>query len=162
MLESLVDSYGRGQPAAVLATAVLEDPTGYGRIVRDAYGNIEGIVEHNDCTPEQLMIKEVNPSYYLFNNKLLFEALSEVKPDNIKGEYYLTDALSILLSKGHKVVAVTAVRPEEAMGVNDREQLSVANKIMQHRFQCDVGSAAGTTRGNGHQAGRDNLARGCE
>ncbi len=138
VLKSLIETYEQAGPAAVLATAVLEDATGYGRIVRNAKGNIEGIVEHNDCTDEQRKIKEVNPSYYLFNNKVLFEALEQVKPDNIKGEYYLTDTLSIILSKGRKIAAVTAVRPEEAMGINDRQQLSTASRIMQHRIQQEL------------------------
>jgi bifunctional UDP-N-acetylglucosamine pyrophosphorylase/glucosamine-1-phosphate N-acetyltransferase len=134
-LKTLIKKHRFEQPATTLATAILDDPSGYGRIVRDTYGNIQGIVEDSECTPEQLAIKEVNPSYYLFNNKILFEALQKVKPDNIKKEYYLTDALSLILAKGHKVVAVTAVRPDEARGVNSRAQLSDANKIMQRRIQ---------------------------
>lgn len=134
-LRTLLDKHRAGRSAVTLATAVLEDPTGYGRIIRDAYGNIQGIVEHSDCTKEQLAVKEVNPSYYLFNNQVLFKALEDVKPDNVKKEYYLTDALSVIIATGHKVTAVTAVRPETAMGVNSRAQLSTASKIMQHRIQ---------------------------
>ncbi len=137
-LKVLIEKHGVEQPAATLATAVLDDPTGYGRIVRDKYGNIQGIVEHGDCTKEQLAVREVNPSYYLFNNKVLFEALEKVKPDNVKKEYYLTDVLSLILATGHKVVAITAVRPEEAMGVNSRRELSVASKIMQQRVQQEL------------------------
>ena len=96
------------------------------------------IVEDSDCTEAQLAIKEVNPSYYLFNNKILFEALEKVEPDNVKNEYYLTDAVSGIISTGHKVLAVTAVQPEEAMGVNSRAQLSVASKIMQRRIQQEL------------------------
>ena len=80
----------------------------------------------------------MNPSYYLFNNQVLFQALTQVKPNNVKQEYYLTDALSVIIATGHKVVAVTAVRPEEAVGVNSRAQLSVASKIMQHRIQQEL------------------------
>jgi len=134
-LKTLTEKHRVELPAATLATAVLDDPTGYGRISRDAYGNIQGIVEDSDCTSEQLAIKEINTGYYLFNNKVLFEALEKVRPDNVKKEYYLTDALSLILSIGHKVIAVTSVRPEESMGVNSREQLSVASKIMQRRIQ---------------------------
>jgi len=134
-LHTLVAKHEAEHSAVTLATAVLEDPSGYGRICRDAYGNIQGIVEDGDCTAEQREIREVNPSYYLFDNQVLFEGVQRVKPDNVKHEYYLTDALSIILAAGHKVVAVTAVRPEEAMGVNSREQLSRASKIMQHRIQ---------------------------
>jgi bifunctional UDP-N-acetylglucosamine pyrophosphorylase/glucosamine-1-phosphate N-acetyltransferase len=85
-LNILIQKHQSENAAVTLATAVLDDPTGYGRIVRDAYGNIEGIVEHANCTPEQLKIKEVNPSYYLFNNKVLFEAAQRVKLDKVKGE----------------------------------------------------------------------------
>ncbi len=134
-LKTLIERHESAQSAATLATAILDDPKGYGRIVRDTHGNIQGIVEDSDCTPEQLAIKEVNPSYYLFDNNVLFEALERVKPDNVKNEYYLTDALSLIISTGHKVLAVTAVRPEEAMGVNSRIQLSTASKIMQRRIQ---------------------------
>jgi bifunctional UDP-N-acetylglucosamine pyrophosphorylase/glucosamine-1-phosphate N-acetyltransferase len=137
-LKTLIEKHEAEQSAATLATAVLEDPTGYGRIVRDAYGNIQGIVEDSDCTPAQRAVKEVNPSYYLFNNQVLFKALEKVKPDNVKQEYYLTDALAVIIASGHKVVAITAVRPEEAMGVNSRAQLSVASKIMQQRIQQEL------------------------
>jgi bifunctional UDP-N-acetylglucosamine pyrophosphorylase/glucosamine-1-phosphate N-acetyltransferase len=137
-LTTLIGKHQMEQAAATLATAVLEDPTGYGRIIRDRYGNIQGIVEDTDCTREQLAITEINPSYYLFNNQILFEAVEQVKPDNVKKEYYLTDAVSHIIATGHKVVAVTAVRPEEAMGVNSRAQLSVASKIMQKRIQQEL------------------------
>ncbi|MFB0551875.1 MAG: bifunctional N-acetylglucosamine-1-phosphate uridyltransferase/glucosamine-1-phosphate acetyltransferase [Phycisphaerae bacterium] len=137
-LKRLIEKHESGQSAATLATAVLDDPSGYGRIVRDAYGNMQGIVEDSDCTPEQLAIKEINPSNYLFNNKVLFEALEKVKPDNVKKEYYLTDAVSGIIRTGHKVEAITALSPEEAVGINSREQLSAASKIMQRRIQREL------------------------
>jgi len=133
-LKALIEKHEAEKATATLATAILEEPTGYGRIVRDASGNIQGIVEHKDCTEEQLAIQEVNPSYYLFNNKILFEVLDKITPDNAKQEYYLTDAVALIIAAGFKVAAVTAVMPEEAMGVNSRGQLSEANRIMQRRF----------------------------
>lgn len=137
-LKILIEKHESGQSAATLATALLEDPSGYGRIVRDKYGNIQGIIEDSDCTEAQLAIKETNPSNYLFNNKVLFEALENVKPDNVKHEYYLTDAVSGIIGTGHKVEAITAVSPEEAVGINSREQLSAASKIMQWRIQREL------------------------
>lgn len=136
-LELLVQRHERDRSAVTLATALLDEPTGYGRIIRDEYGNLEGIVEESDCTPEQRRIKEINPSYYCFDKRLLFEALDEIRPDNVKGEYYITDALYILIQKGHRAVAVTAVDPQDAMGINSRLQLSEVGRIMQDRIQRD-------------------------
>ena len=134
-LKALIDKHESEMSAATLATAVLDDPAGYGRIIRDVYGKIQGIIEDSDCTPEQLAVKEINPSYYCFSNRVLFEALEKVTPDNVKKEYYLTDALRLIIAAGHKVVAVTAVDAEDAMGVNDQAQLSRASGIMQRRVQ---------------------------
>ncbi|HPZ99115.1 MAG TPA: UDP-N-acetylglucosamine pyrophosphorylase, partial [Phycisphaerae bacterium] len=117
---------------------LVDDPTGYGRIVRDSYGNLEGIVEESDCSPEQKKIKEVNPSYYCFNKKLLFEALEQVRPDNAKGEFYLTDALHILIRAGHRAVAITAVAAEDAMGINSRLDLALVGRVMQNRIQRNL------------------------
>jgi bifunctional UDP-N-acetylglucosamine pyrophosphorylase/glucosamine-1-phosphate N-acetyltransferase len=137
-LRTIIEKHESENSAATLATAVLDDPNGYGRICRDAKGNIEAIVEHNDCTVEQLKIKEVNPSYYVFNNRILFEALAKVRPDNVKKEYYLTDAISIIIAAGHKVAAVAAMRPEEAMGANTKAQLDEINRIMRCRTAENV------------------------
>jgi bifunctional UDP-N-acetylglucosamine pyrophosphorylase/glucosamine-1-phosphate N-acetyltransferase len=124
--------------AVTLATTILDDPTGYGRVCRDADGNITAVVEHNDCTSEQLRIKEVNPSYYVFDNRVLFEAVAKVRPDNVKKEYYLTDAISIIIAAGLKVAAVAALRPEEAMSANTMAQLRQINRIMQDRLSENV------------------------
>ncbi|HIJ66849.1 MAG TPA: NTP transferase domain-containing protein [Planctomycetes bacterium] len=134
-LKILIDKHTSEMSAATLATSILEDPTGYGRILRDSYGNIQGIVEDNDCTDEQRKIKEINPSYYCFEGPVLLDALDRITPDNAKNEYYLTDALHVIIHTGHKVMAVTAVAAQDALGVNDREQLSRAGKIMQQRIQ---------------------------
>lgn len=133
-LAKIIKEHEEGHAAATLATAVIDDPKGYGRIVRDGSGNIRGIVEHSDCTKEQLEIQEINPSYYLFNNTLLFSMLDNIKPDNAKGEYYLTDVISGILATDHKVLAIKAVLPEEALSVNSRAQLSEISKIMQKRI----------------------------
>jgi bifunctional UDP-N-acetylglucosamine pyrophosphorylase / glucosamine-1-phosphate N-acetyltransferase len=134
-LKTLMEKHQREMSAATLATAMLDDPSGYGRIIRDSNGNIQGIVEDGDCSPQQKATKEVNPSYYCFKNKILFEALDKITPDNVKKEYYLTDALHLIIEAGHKAAAVTAVAAEDAMGINSRQQLSEAGKIMQRRIQ---------------------------
>lgn len=134
-LKLLLQKHLSEKSAATLATTILEDPTGYGRIVRDSYGNIQGIVEENDCNPDQKKIKEVNPSYYCFDSQVLLKVLDEIKPNNVKGEYYLTDALHLIITKGLKAIAITAVAAEDCMGVNTRAQLSQVSKIMQERIQ---------------------------
>lgn len=143
-LKVLIEKHESDASAVTLATAIMPEPTGYGRIVRDGYGNIQGIVEHNDCDEKQLAITEVNPGYFCFQTPLLLEALDKIRPNNVKNEYYLTDALHILLHAGHKATAVTAVAAEDAMGVNNRQQLAVVGKIMQKRIQ-DRLMASGVT-----------------
>jgi bifunctional UDP-N-acetylglucosamine pyrophosphorylase/glucosamine-1-phosphate N-acetyltransferase len=121
--------------AVTLATTVLDNPAGYGRIVRGAEGELEAIVEERDCTAEQKAIREVNPSYYCFDKKLLFDALKRVKPAKSKGEYYLTDAVRILRELGHGVSATVDVAAEDAMGINSRLDLAMVNRMMQDRIQ---------------------------
>ncbi|MHC4524090.1 MAG: sugar phosphate nucleotidyltransferase [Planctomycetota bacterium] len=134
-LKVLIEKHENEKSAVTLATAIMPEPTGYGRIVRDGYGNIQGIVEHNDCDQKQLEITEINPGYFCFQTPMLLEALDKIQPNNVKNEYYLTDALHILLHEGHKATAVTAVAAEDAMGVNNRQQLALVGKIMQQRIQ---------------------------
>ena len=138
MLDLLISTHEKQNSAVTLATAVLDDPTGYGRIIRDEYGNLQGIVEESDCTDEQRRIQEINPSYYCFDKKLLFAALEKIRPDNVRGEYYITDALHILVQEGHRAIAITAVAAEEAMGVNSRFELAEASRIMQNRIQREL------------------------
>jgi bifunctional UDP-N-acetylglucosamine pyrophosphorylase/glucosamine-1-phosphate N-acetyltransferase len=134
-LRTILKKHEAENAAVTLATAILDDPTGYGRVCRDANGNITAIVEHNDCTSEQRQIKEVNPSYYVFDNRILFETMAKVRPDNVKKEYYLTDAISIIIAAGHKVAAVAALRPEEAISANTKQQLRQISRIMQNRLE---------------------------
>jgi bifunctional UDP-N-acetylglucosamine pyrophosphorylase / glucosamine-1-phosphate N-acetyltransferase len=137
-LQELQDKHNQGNSYATLATSVLDDPSGYGRIIRDEYGNLQGIVEQADCTPEQKRVQEVNPSYYCFDWKTLTKALSEIKPDNAKKEYYLTDALSGIIQSGKKAIAITAVPPEDVLSINSRRQLADVSKLMQRRIQEEM------------------------
>ncbi len=118
-----------------LASSIFDDPTGYGRVLRDADGRLSRIVEEVDCTESQRTINEVNISYYCFDNQRLFEALHEVKPDNAKGEYYITDAVHVLIDRGHGAGATATVKPQDAMGVNSRADLALVNSAMQRRIQ---------------------------
>lgn len=132
-LAALRARHAERRSAVTLATTVLDDPTGYGRIDRDATGRLRGIVEHSDCTPEQRAIQEVNPSYYCFDNGVLFDTVARVRPDNAKHEIYLTDAVRIAIEDGATVEAVTALAPEEALSVNSVAQLTRVERIMAER-----------------------------
>lgn len=119
--------------AAVIITSVAEDPTGYGRIVRDSEGNVLKIVEHRDANEEELKIKEVNSSMYIFKTPLLISALGRLGSQNAQKEYYLTDTIGILIEDGLSVGANT-VSFDDTRGVNDRYQLMQAAKILNRRI----------------------------
>jgi len=124
--------------AATLLTAIYDDPYGYGRIVRDEGGNIESIVEEKDATDEEKEISEINAGIYCFDIEVLLEALKEIKPNNSQGEYYLTDVIKIIGSKGLKTGAVIVEDNTEILGVNDRMQLQMVTKILQHRINTEL------------------------
>lgn len=144
VLAELIEIREEGDVAATLATTVLDEPTGYGRILRDASGRLEAIVEHSDCTDDQRKIKEVNPSYYCFEAIALFEALERVEPTTSKGEYYLTDAVRVLRSRSGGVSAVLQIPPEDAMGVNSRIDLAAVSRVMQDRLQAAMVESGAT------------------
>lgn len=135
VLQTLHQTHQQDKAAASMATAILDDPTGYGRVIRDKNGEFTDIVEQLDCSPAQREIKEVFPSYYCVKVEELLFALSKLKNDNKKGEYYLTDIFGILRRAGKKVVAVQAVSAEDVIAPNTRQQLAEADQIMQDRIQ---------------------------
>lgn len=118
--------------AARMVTADLEDPAGYGRVIRDEHDTVAGVVEDRDCTDGQRLITEINAGVYAFRAGALIHALSEISNDNEQGEYYLTDVVEILVSKGDKLEAVKA-SPQEVMGINSQDQLAEARKELQRR-----------------------------
>ncbi len=132
-LTALLEKHRAEQSAATLATAILDDPTGYGRIHRDEAGNLRAIVEHGDCTEEQRRIREVNPSYYCFDGPKLLKSLDQLKPNNVKNEYYITDCIAILLSAGDRAHAITSVPPEDIFSINSRKDLALVNAVMRDR-----------------------------
>jgi UDP-N-acetylglucosamine diphosphorylase/glucosamine-1-phosphate N-acetyltransferase len=142
-LRTLLDRHRRTAAAATLATAIIDDPTGYGRITRDAAGRFKAIIEHKNATPEQRTIREVNPSYYCFKSGELFAALDKVQKNPASGEYYLTDTLAVLLSERKRVEVEAAVPPEDVLSINTPEDLAVVDKIFRSRTaRTPVGTQA--------------------
>jgi len=119
--------------SCLLGTAVTDDPTGLGRIVRDAGGRFEKIVEQKDATDSQRAIREVNMSTYVFEARDLLRALAELKPDNAAGEYYITDCPGMLLRSGHVVDAVACLDASETLSVNNPEQLAAVAAALKNR-----------------------------
>ncbi|HJQ31890.1 MAG TPA: bifunctional UDP-N-acetylglucosamine diphosphorylase/glucosamine-1-phosphate N-acetyltransferase GlmU [Pyrinomonadaceae bacterium] len=124
----------RGRGAACTLMAVrLEDPTGYGRVVRDEEGRFERIVEQKDATPEERQISEINVGIYCFETRLLFPALERVRPENAQGEFYLTDVPGILRADGEDVSIYTHTDAREVSGINTRVELSEFERILRLR-----------------------------
>lgn len=129
-LKSLLEKHVESGNSATVLTARLENPSGYGRIIRSNDGQVEAIIEHKDASPDQLQINEINTGIYCFNGKELFAALKKIKPVNAQGEYYLTDVLSVLKEEGKNIGAVMVKNNSEVMGINNRVQLAEAEKVM--------------------------------
>lgn len=132
-LQRMLDLHLTSSASATLATAVIENPRGYGRIVRDGSGRFEGIVEERDCLPDQLAIREVNPSYYCFAVWPLFDALALVKPNPLSGETYITDVPGVLMARGERVEVIEAVPPEDVLSINTPEDLALVDRIYRTR-----------------------------
>ncbi len=133
-IENLIQIHRQEKPVVSMLTAIMDDPTGYGRIIRDENGYVIQNVEEKDASPEIKKIKEVNVGIYLFDARRLFETLPLVKNDNSQGEYYLPDVIKIFVENGEKVVAVTAANPEETYGINTVEHLKQAEEIYSRRL----------------------------
>mgnify|MGYP001943984782 CR=1 FL=1 len=133
-LKQLMEFHEKEQAKATVLTALLEDPSGYGRIIRNPQGEVEKIVEHKDASDEEKLVNEINTGVYCFDNELLFNALKQVNNDNAQGEYYLPDVLAIAKENNEKVAAFTTMDFEETIGVNDRVALAMAEKIMRRRI----------------------------
>lgn len=133
-IEQLMQTHKEAGAKATILTAIVEDPTGYGRILRGSDDLVTGIVEQKDATPEQQKVQEINSGTYCFDNKALFEALKKVDNNNSQGEYYLTDVISILKEQGEAIAAFAAADADELLGVNDRVALSQAESYMRNRL----------------------------
>jgi bifunctional UDP-N-acetylglucosamine pyrophosphorylase/glucosamine-1-phosphate N-acetyltransferase len=132
-IAALVDAHERAGNAATVLSARVDDPSGYGRILRNRDGRVSGIVEQRDATPAELAVDEINTSIYCFRRDLLGPALRRLSPDNAQGEYYLTDVVTVLSSAGYPVGSVLLPDHLEAQGVNDRAQLALAETELRAR-----------------------------
>ncbi len=133
-LNAAIDFHISGGFSATVITAEFVDPTGYGRVIRANGGNVSRIVEHRDASPEERSVKEINSGMYIFSSIELFNALKEINNKNDQGEYYLTDTLGVMATKGLKVGAWKMGDPCQVLGVNDRVQLSHAAGILRKRI----------------------------
>jgi bifunctional UDP-N-acetylglucosamine pyrophosphorylase/glucosamine-1-phosphate N-acetyltransferase len=133
-LTALLATHEEAKAAATVLSAVVDDPFGLGRILRDADGGgLEHIVEERDATPQQRAIREINAGVYVFDAALLREALARISTDNDQGEQYITDVFALLLADGHAVAVHTADDPVQTLGCNDRAQLSDLRALLRDR-----------------------------
>jgi UDP-N-acetylglucosamine diphosphorylase/glucosamine-1-phosphate N-acetyltransferase len=132
-LKNLIKIHDQQKPLATLLTAELDDPKGYGRIVRNAAGYVEKIVEDKDADDIIRQIKEINVGIYIFQSESLFETLPMVKNDNRQGEYYLPDVIKMYVERNKKIAAVLTPDVEETHGINDVNQLKHAEQILLDR-----------------------------
>jgi bifunctional UDP-N-acetylglucosamine pyrophosphorylase/glucosamine-1-phosphate N-acetyltransferase len=128
-IRALIDTGSRPDAAGAILTMVLEDPPDYGRVIRDENDRVRKVVEVKDCTPEELEVKEFNVGVYCFDAEALRWALPRLTSDNAQGEYYLTDVVQVLAEGGRRVETVRTDRFEEALGINDREDLESAERL---------------------------------
>lgn len=133
-MQALFEYHTAQKAKATILTAIAENPTGYGRVLRNEDGQVAQIVEQKDASSEQQLVKEINTGTYCFDNKSLFKALKLVKNDNAQGEYYLPDVIEILQQQGEIVSAYVTEDFEETLGVNDRYALSQAEEFMRARI----------------------------
>ncbi len=132
-LHELMGHHRRTGAAVTVLTAVLPDATGYGRMVRDADGRITAIVEHKDCTEDQLRIHEINSSIYAFRWPYLSRTLPMIGNENRQGEFYLTDTVGIAFREGLPVEGIIVEDHREVAGINTPEQLEDARAVMRER-----------------------------
>lgn len=135
-LKRLTEHHRRNKNAVTVLSAIVDDPTGYGRIIRDADGWFVKSVEHKDASDAELLSREINSGMYIFETKELKEALEQLTPNNAQGEYYLPDTLTIIKEKGLRADAFALDDPEDITGVNDQEQLAHAARVIRRRNAC--------------------------
>lgn len=142
-LATVLDRHRSSGADATLATSIIDNPDGYGRIVRDASGKFERIVEQKNATDTELKINEVNPSYYCCDTKAMFDALAKVKRNELTGEYYVTDIFEEVLNAGGSVEVIDAVPSQDILSINTLEHLAEVDAIFRGR-QTSGADSVGT------------------
>jgi bifunctional UDP-N-acetylglucosamine pyrophosphorylase/glucosamine-1-phosphate N-acetyltransferase len=137
-LAALLDTHRRGEAAATILTAELNDPTDYGRILRDSEGRVQAIVEEKSATPEQRAIREVNSSIYCFTLTKLWPCLNALRPENAHRELYLTDVIGLLRQQNERVLAYVAPDSQEILGCNTRGALADVDRIFRARKAAEL------------------------
>lgn len=143
-LGALIDTHRRGEAAATILSAELENPADYGRVVRDSEGRVQAIVEEKAATPEQRAIREVNSSIYCFSLDTLWSCLNALRPDNFHRELYLTDVIGLLRQRNERVLAQIAPDANEILGCNTRASLADIDRIFRARKSAELMDAGVT------------------
>lgn len=128
-LSGFVDFHRKEKASATVLSAVLSDPTGYGRIIRDGEGEFVRIVEEKDADGEERTVKEINSGLFCFERPDLSPALRKVSRRNVQSEYYITDVMEIMRKQGKRVAVYVSSQKEEVLGINNLEQLRIAEKL---------------------------------
>jgi len=132
-IKELIKLHRENKSSCSFLTTILDEPKGFGRVIKDGNGKVLGIIEEINADEEQKKIKEVNAGVYIFNSIDLFPALKEIRPDPIKKEYYLTEIIKILNSKNKKVLTYLTDDPEEVIGINTLDDLKRAEEVIKKR-----------------------------
>jgi bifunctional UDP-N-acetylglucosamine pyrophosphorylase/glucosamine-1-phosphate N-acetyltransferase len=132
-LQGLVAAQQTSDAAGTILTAIMDDPTGYGRVLRDSQGHVTGVVEQRAGSPEQLAIREANMGLYCYRTAPFWKHLQELRPDNPAHEYYLTDMVEVLRRAGYGIHAYRIDDPREVLGINDREELAAVDRLLRER-----------------------------
>lgn len=133
-LQKFLQHFSETDATLGFISAKLEDPTGYGRVVRDAQGEVLRVVEEKEATPSEKSLRESNMGVYAVQSEWLLHTLKKLKPHPIKNEYYLTDIIELAVSEKQKLVGFLGEEPQEFLGINSRKQLAVAEEILRQRF----------------------------
>jgi bifunctional UDP-N-acetylglucosamine pyrophosphorylase/glucosamine-1-phosphate N-acetyltransferase len=132
-LKGLVEAQESADAAGAILTTKMDDPTGYGRVLRDGQEHVTGVVEQRAGTPGQLAIKEANMGLYCYRAAPFWKHIRDLRPDNPAHEYYLTDMVGILHRAGHAIVAYCIKDYREVLGINDRAELAVVDRLLRER-----------------------------